>query len=62
MIAQALCGFKTGTILVYMILSDKGGLTGCGQYGYSLVSIFFNRSSNIAVFFFINKLLLLYYY
>ena len=30
---------KNNTILVYMILNSKGNLTGCGRYGYSLVSI-----------------------
>ena len=29
------------TILVYMILNGKGGLTGFGAYEYSLVSILF---------------------
>ena len=47
-VAQALCDFKTSTILVYMISTVKD-LTGCGLHGYSLVSViylFFNRSSS----------------
>ena len=32
---------KKCTILVYMTLNGKGGLTGCGLHGYSLVSVLF---------------------
>ena len=49
MAAEALRDFKTSTILVHMILSGKGGLTGSGLHGYSLVSIhFLTGQSNIA--------------
>ena len=37
-------GFKTSTILVYMILNGKGCLTGCGLHGYSRVPVLFNWS------------------
>ena len=39
MFAQALRDFKSSTILVYMTINGKGGLTGGGQHGYSLASV-----------------------
>ena len=41
MVAQGFSGFKTSTILVYMILNSKAGLTGCGLHGDSFVSVLF---------------------
>ena len=58
MVAQAVSGFKTSTILVYMILNGKGDLTGCGLHGDSLASIVLTGQSNIAGCF-INKTFLL---
>ena len=53
MVAQALGDFKTCTILEYMILNSKRGLTGC-ILGYSFVSVLFlSRQSNIAACFYI---------
>ena len=48
-IAQALHDFKNITTLVYIILNCKGGLTGCGLHGFSLVSIPLTSQPNIAV-------------
>ena len=47
LVAQALGGFKTSSLLVYKILNGKGGLTSCGLHEYSLASVpsFFSMSS-----------------
>ena len=47
MAAQASSDFKTSTILVYIILNGKEGLTGCGLHEYSHVSVLFKHVNSI---------------
>ena len=43
-VAQALRDFKDSTILVYIIINNRGSLNGCGQHGCSNVPFLLNRS------------------
>ena len=52
---QELHGFKTCTMMVYMILNGKGFLTAYGLHGCSFVSFFFNRSIQYS-WLFLNKI------
>ena len=59
-VPQALHDFETSVILVYLILNSTVGQTGCGQHGYSLVSIIcFNRSIQYGCWLFLNATFLL---
>ena len=59
-VAQVHFGFKTSTMLVYMILYGKGVLTGLLHIGTVLFPFFFNRSIQCSSLFLIKTFLLLF--